>query len=423
MLFCVIRCDKKFNSAVFIMKIQQINFENSRGIKLSAKLELPVDRRPHNYAIFAHCFTCNKNFTAVRYISSALAAKGFGVLSFDFTGLGMSEGDFADTNFSGTVDDLICAAEFLKKNFKAPAVIVGHSLGGAASLLAASQFDEIKAVATVGAPAAPQHVNNLLNGGIAEIKEKGAAEINIGGRPFTIKKQFIEDLEKQNLLSVVREMRGNAFLFLHSPQDRIVAVENAAELFKAVFHPKSFVSLDGADHLLSKKEDALYVGDLIAAWAMRYAEIPAEKGFSTNNQVVAYLGAEEKFTTRIKAGNHGLIADEPESFGGNAFGASPYELVAAGLAACTAMTLRLYADRKKWDLREVYVHIAHEKSHPEDCLNCDAATSKIDKFTRELELIGELDAEQKTRLLEIADRCPVHRTLENMSSVKTRLKN
>lgn len=404
------------------MSIQKISFENSRGGKLAARLELPAVRRPHNYAIFAHCFTCNKNFTAVRYISSALAAKGFGVLSFDFTGLGESEGDFADTNFSGTVDDLICAAEFLKKNYQSPAVIIGHSLGGAASLLAASQLDEIKAVATIGTPSAPQHVTTLLTGGIAEINTKGFASISIGGRLFIIKRQFIDDLKEQNLLSVVREMR-KAFLFLHSPQDRIVNIDNAAELYQTAFHPKSFVSLDGADHLLSNKSDAIYVGDLIAAWATRYAMIPPEKDFSTDRHLVAYLGSEAKFTTQIKVGTHQLTSDEPESFGGNAFGASPYELVAAGLAACTAMTLRLYADRKKWDLREVYVHISHEKSHPEDCLNCDAATSKIDKFTRELELVGDLDAEQRQRLLEIADKCPVHRTLENMSHIKTVLKN
>lgn len=405
------------------MTIQNIVFQNSSGSKLAAKLELPVNRRPHNYAIFAHCFTCNKNFAAVRYISAALAAKGFGVLSFDFTGLGESEGDFADTNFSGSVDDLICAAEFLKENYQAPAVIIGHSLGGAASLLAAHGFDEIKAVATVGTPAAPQHVTKFLQTGIAEINERGAAEINIGGRPFTIKKQFIEDLQEQNLLSVVRQMREKAFLFLHSPQDQIVSVDNAAELYQAAFHPKSFVSLDGADHLLSRREDALYVGDLIASWATRYVEIPPEKDLSTDRQIVGYLGAEEKFTTRIKAGEHQLIADEPESFGGGDFGASPYQLVAAGLAACTAMTLRLYADRKKWNLREVYVHISHEKIHLEDCLNCDAASSKIDTFTRELEIIGDLDAEQRQRLLEIADKCPVHRTLENTAHIKTSLKN
>lgn len=404
------------------MSIQKIVFKNSSGRNLVAKLELPVNRRPHNYAVFAHCFTCNKNFAAVRYISAALAAKGFGVLSFDFTGLGESEGDFTDTNFSGSVDDLICAAEFLRNNYQAPTVIVGHSLGGAASLLAAHGFDQIKAVATIGTPAAPQHVTNLLQHRIAEINEKGTAEINIGGRPFIIKKQFIEDLNEQNLLNVVRTMR-KAFLFLHSPQDKIVPIGNAGDLYGAAFHPKSFVSLDGADHLLSRREDALYVGDLIAAWATRYVEISPEKDLSTKSQIVGYLGEEEKFTTRIRAGEHQLIADEPESFGGNDFGASPYQLVAAGLAACTAMTLRLYADRKKWDLREVYVHISHEKKHLEDCLNCDSTNSKIDTFTRELDLIGDLDAEQRQRLLEIADKCPVHRTLENTVRINTNLKH
>ncbi|CAA9230710.1 MAG: Bll2902 protein [uncultured Adhaeribacter sp.] len=212
-------------------------------------------------------------------------------------------------------------------------------------------------------------------------------------------------------------------MFLHSPQDRIVDIDNTAELFKAVFHPKSFVSLDGTDHLLSKKPDGGYVGELIASWAIRYIEIPPERDFSTKNQVVAYLDTEEKFTTRIKSGKHYLISDEPENVGGNAFGASPYELLAAGLAACTAMTLRLYAARKQWDLREVYVHLSHDKSHAEDCLNSESATSKIDKFTRELEFVGDLEDEQKQRLLEIADKCPVQRTLESVATVETGLKN
>jgi len=405
-----------------IMSMEKISFKNSSGDDLSAKLELPVDRKPHNFAVFAHCFTCNKNFTAVRYVSSALAAEGFGVLSFDFTGLGMSEGDFSETNFSGSVADLICAANFLKENYQAPAVIIGHSLGGAASLLAANELETVKAVATIGTPSAVQHVTNLLAGGIAEIEKKGAAEINIGGRPFTIKKQFVEDLKDQNLLNVVRRMR-KAFLFLHSPQDKIVGVENAAELYGAAFHPKSFVSLDAADHLLSKQEDAIYVGDLIASWSARYVEMPERGELSTNKDIVAYLGNEETFTTEIKAGRHHLTADEPESFGGNDFGASPYALVAAGLAACTAMTLRMYANRKKWNLREVYVHVSHEKSYLEDCQNCATANAKIDHFSRELEIIGELDPEQKSRLLEIADKCPVHKTLESKIHISTKLKD
>ena len=402
------------------MSSENITFENSRGEKLSARIELPIAQKPHNFVIFAHCFTCNKNFRAVRYITRALTAEGFGVLSFDFTGLGMSEGDFADTTFSSSVDDLICAAIYLKENYVPPTLIVGHSLGGAAVILAASKFDDIKAVVTIGTPSAPQHVMNLLKSSIEEIEEKGVAEVNIGGRPFTVKKEFIDDLDNQNLLGIVKDMR-KSFLFLHSPQDMIVGIENAAELYQAVKHPKSFISLDGADHLLSNEKDACYAGDVIANWAKRYIEIPEPKELSTKSHIVAYLDTNEKFTTHIKADQHSLIADEPKSFGGNDFGASPYQLIASGLAACTVMTLRMYAERKKWDLQEVYCHIRHDKTHLEDCRDCENPKSKIDKFTRELELIGNLDDEQKQRLLEIADKCPVHRTLESIVQIETRM--
>jgi putative redox protein len=332
----------------------------------------------------------------------------------------MSEGDFADTTFSSSVDDLICAANYLKENYVAPTLIVGHSLGGAAVILAASQFDEIKAVVTIGTPSAPQHVRHLLESGIEEIEEKGVAEVNIGGRPFTVKKEFIEDLDNQNLLGIVKQMR-KSYLFLHSPQDTIVGIENASELYQAAKHPKSFISLDGADHLLSKEKDACYAGDVIANWAKRYVEIPEPKELSTQSHIVAYLDTNEKFTTHIKADQHSLIADEPKSFGGNDFGASPYQLVASGLAACTVMTLHLYAERKKWDLKEVFCHIRHEKTHLEDCKDCENPKAKIDKFTRELELIGDLNDEQKQKLLEIADKCPVHRTLENVAHIETRI--
>ncbi len=402
------------------MSTEKITFNNSRGELLSANLELPIDQRPHNFAIFAHCFTCNKNFKAVRYVTRSLTAEGFGVLSLDFTGLGESEGDFADTTFSSSVDDLICAANYLKENHRSPSMIIGHSLGGAAVILAASQFDEIKAVVTIGAPSAPQHVKNLLQNGIKELEQNGIGEINIGGRPFNVKKEFLDDLENQNLLGVIRQMR-KSYLFLHSPQDAIVSIENAAELYQAARHPKSFIALEGADHLLSNEKDACYAGDVIGNWSKRYLEIPETKELSTRSHIVAYLGSEEKFTTQIKADTHRLIADEPKSFGGNDFGASPYQLISSGLAACTVMTLRLYAERKKWNLREVYCHIRHEKTHMEDCGDCENPKAKIDKFTRELELIGEMDGEQKQRLLEIADRCPVHRTLEGNAHIETKL--
>ncbi|NNF00557.1 MAG: OsmC family protein [Pyrinomonadaceae bacterium] len=402
------------------MSSEKIKFENSRGEMLSARIALPKDQTPHNFAVFAHCFTCNKNFKAVRYITQALTDEGFGVLSFDFTGLGESEGDFSDTTFSSSVDDLICAANYLEENHRAPNIAIGHSLGGAAVILAASQLDEIKAVVTIGTPSAPQHVKHLLRGGIEEIREKGIAEINIGGRPFNLKKEFIDDLERQDLSGIVKGMR-KSFLFMHSPQDTIVGIENAAELYQAAHHPKSFVSLDGADHLLSKEIDGCYAGDVIANWAKRYIDIPEAKKLSTKSHIVAYLGSEEKFTTQIKADQHHLTADEPKSFGGNDFGPSPYQLVASGLAACTVMTLRMYAGRKKWDLREVFCHVRHEKTHLEDCDDCENPKARIDKFTRELEFIGDLDPEQKQRLLEIADKCPVHRTLEGKAHIETEI--
>lgn len=402
------------------MSSKKINFENSRGEKLSARIEFPIDQKPHNFVVFAHCFTCNKNFRAVRYITKALTGQGFGVLSFDFTGLGESEGEFADTTFSSSVDDLICAASYLEENYTAPTLFIGHSLGGAAVIMASSQLEEVKAVVTIGTPSAPQHVKHLLQSGIEEIREKGVAEVSIGGRPFFVKKEFIDDLDNQNLLGLIRQIR-KSFLFMHSPQDEIVGIDNAAEMYQAAFHPKSFISLDGADHLLSKEEDACYAGDVIANWVKRYVNIPEPAELSTQSHIVAYLDTQEKFTTQIKADQHRLIADEPKSFGGNDFGPSPYQLLSSSLAACTVMTLRMYANHKKWDLQEVFCHVKHEKTHLEDCEDCENPKAKIDKFTRELEVIGDLDEAQRKRLLEIADKCPVHRTLEGKSHIETSL--
>ncbi len=402
------------------MNLHKVNFTNKEGQTLVGRLELPVDRYPHNMAIFAHCFTCTKNLSAVRNISKGLTSLGFGVLRFDFTGLGESDGDFADTNFSGNVEDLIAAAEFLENQYEAPSLLIGHSLGGAAVLFAANRIQSVRAVATIGAPSNPAHVKHLLKSSVEEINAQGQAVVNLSGRDFTIKKQFLDDLESNGLSTAVKEM-SKSLLILHSPQDQTVGIRNAEEIYVQAKHPKSFISLDGADHLLSDRSDSIYVGKTIATWAERYLVVPEQEALKTKHQVVASLDAEDGFTTQMKVGNHYLIGDEPLDFGGNDYGPSPYEYVSAGLSACTAMTLQMYAKRKKWDLQNVEVHTSYSKVHAEDCANCESSGSKIDTFDREIKLSGDLDVTQKKRLLEIADKCPVHRTLESDTLIRTEL--
>ncbi|MET1259809.1 bifunctional alpha/beta hydrolase/OsmC family protein [Flagellimonas sp. DF-77] len=404
------------------MNTTKIEFENRQGQKLVGRLELPVDRHPHNFALFAHCFTCTKNLSAVRNISKSLTANGFGVLRFDFTGLGESEGDFADTNFSGNVEDLVAAAAYLETNYQAPSLLIGHSLGGAAVLFAAGQIDAVKAVATIGAPSNPVHVKQLLRSGIEEIKTTGQAVVNLSGRDFTIKKQFLDDLEANSLPETVKKLR-KPLLILHSPQDDTVGIANAEAIYVAAHHPKSFVSLDGADHLLFNKADSLYVGEVISGWAKRYLKVDGkvDEKLKSNHQVVASLASEDGFTTQMKVGNHYQLADEPLSFGGNDFGPSPYELVSAGLSACTVMTLQLYAKRKGWPLERAEVHTSYSKTHAQDCEDCENNNAKIDTFHRELRLVGELDEKQRKRLVEIADKCPVHKTLHSETQVLTEL--
>lgn len=402
------------------MNLQKMTFKNKDGDTLVGRLELPADRNPHNFALFAHCFTCGKNLSAIKHISRALTANGFGVLRFDFTGLGESEGDFAESNFSGNIEDLVAAAEFLKEHHKSPTLLIGHSLGGAAALYAAPNIPSIKAVATIAAPSNPTHVKRLLKGSLEDIEQLGAAIVKLGEREFTIKKQFLDDLDKTPLSEVLQTL-NKSILIMHSPQDNLVGIKNAEEIYKAGRHPKSFISLDGADHLLTDQNDSRYVGQVIAQWANRYIDIENEKLPDTHHQVVASLGASDGFTTRMKVGNHYQTADEPIKVGGNDFGPSPYELVSAGLAACTAMTLHMYAKRKKWPLANVEVHTSHSKIHSEDCEDCESPTAKLDTFERELKLTGDLDESQKNRLLEIADKCPVHRTLHATVRVNTKL--
>lgn len=402
------------------MSLSKISFTNAEGQTLSGRLELPADQHPHNFALFAHCFTCNKNLGAVRNISRALTSQGFGVLRFDFTGLGESEGDFADTNFSGNVEDLIAAADFLAKEYQAPSLLIGHSLGGAAAIFAAAKINSIKAVATIGAPSDPTHVQHLLRSGLSEIEANGKAIVNLSGRDFTIKKQFLDDLETKSLPAVSKNL-DKALLVMHSPQDTTVGIRNAEEIYHAAKHPKSFVTLDGADHLLMRKEDSLYVGKVIAGWSSRYVDVPEEPRLKSQHHVVASLGNDEGYTTQMKVGNHYMVADEPKSVGGHDFGPSPYELVSAGLSACTAMTIKMYVARKGWDLQNVEVHTSYDKKHMEDCENCEDPTAKIDTFDREIKLEGNLDEKQITRILQIADKCPVHKTLHSETQVITKL--
>ena len=403
------------------MKNRKIIIENSRGVELSCKLELPVDQTPKAYAIFAHCFTCNKNLNAVKNISRALTSKGFGVLRFDFTGLGQSGGDFSETDFSSNIQDLVDVADYMSREIDAPTLMIGHSLGGAAAIFASGEIDSINAVATIGAPSSPQHVQHLFSNGLAEIEKKGIAMVEIGGRPFPISKQFIEDISKKDMAQVVKSLR-KPLLLLHSPQDTIVGVNNASEIYSAAMHPKSFVSLDGADHLLSVKEDSIYAGKVISEWASRYVKSAEKPQLETKYQVAVKIGS-ESLTTDIIAAGHSLTADEPESVGGNNFGPAPYDLLLSSLGACTVMTLRLYADRKKWDLKEVIIHLNHEKRIPKATEGTESNGLKVDHIDKSIQLFGNLDLTQRNRLMEIADRCPVHRSLNSQFVIQSELES
>ncbi|KAB7627672.1 bifunctional alpha/beta hydrolase/OsmC family protein [Alkalilimnicola sp. S0819] len=404
------------------MSSRTVRFHNRRGYELHAALDFPADGQPQAWALFAHCFTCNKNYKAMGHISRALARRGYGVLRFDFTGLGQSEGDFADTDFSSNVADLLAAAEYLEREHQAPALLVGHSLGGAAVLMAAPDLGSVRAVATLAAPAAPEHVLELLRDDLDTLRAKGQAQVNIGGRSFRIRKEFVDDLEAQRLDETVRGL-NRALLVLHSPRDTVVGIDNASKIFLQARHPKSFVSLDSADHLLSAEADAEYVGEVVAAWARRYVgaeEAAVAAAAGDDGYVSASIGA-AGFTTEIRASGHALLADEPRSAGGEGRGPSPYDLLSAGLGACTSMTLRMYADHKGWPLEAVTTRVAHRKIQAQGRAECEQSSGKVDRFAREIALEGALDAEQRGRLLEIAERCPVHKTLQGPIQVSTRL--
>ena len=401
------------------MTTERITFPGHSGDTLSARLDLPDG--PHlATALFAHCFTCSKDIPAARRIAARLASMGIAVLRFDFTGLGHSKGEFANTTFTSNVEDLHAAAAYLTGRGMAPTLLIGHSLGGAAVLRAAGEMAGVTAVVTMGAPYDPEHVTHNFSDALEDIETLGRAEVDLGGRPFTIGKGFVEDVKAQMLGPVIKGLKA-ALLVMHAPRDTVVGIENATNIFTAARHPKSFVTLDDADHLITQPRDAEYAADVIAAWAGRYLNLtPPAPPIGAPEGIVRVSEADPAgFLQDVQAGPHHLLADEPLAYGGTNRGLSPYGLLAAGLGACTSMTLRMYARRKGWPLTHVSVDVSHDKVHAQDARTPSAAN--IDLFRRRITVTGDLSADQRQKLLEVADKCPVHKTLEASSRVETEL--
>lgn len=402
------------------MHSEEFVFAGSDGSPLSARLTLPSGPVRAS-AVFSHCFTCSKDIPAAKRIVSALAHRGLAVLSFDFTGLGHSEGEFANTNFSSNVGDLLLAAQALGERHSPPSLLVGHSLGGAAVLRAAPSLPSVVAVATLGAPSDPSHVTHLFSESLEDIAREGEATVDLGGRPFTIRQQFLEDISATSLEESLRNL-GAALLVMHSPVDQIVGVENAAEIFRGARHPKSYISLDDADHLMRRVQDAEYAASVIASWADRYlpASVPTTSEEAPDGSVVVSEVAPDGFTQDILVGGkHALVADEPLDIGGRDLGPTPYQFVSMGLGACTSMTMRLYARRKKIALTHVSVVVTHDKRHAVECEACETKAPLQDHFHRSISMEGDLTPEDVDALLRIADKCPVHRTLEAVSHIST----
>jgi putative redox protein len=401
---------------------ERFQFTGSEGQQLAAALDTP-ESGIRAYALFAHCFTCGKDVLAASRIAVALAAKGIAVLRFDFTGLGSSEGDFANSTFSSNVADLIRAADHLRETRSAPAILIGHSLGGAAILAAAGQIPDAKAVVTIAAPSDPAHVTNFFRDKIEDIRQRGKVEVSLAGRPFSIKREFLDDIAEHSLTSHIAKLH-KALLVMHSPTDDTVSIDNATKIFVTARHPKSFVSLSGADHLLTDKGDAAYVADMIAAWASRYLEAAAPEQAADSGQsprlVVVRETRNSRFQNSVTVGPHHLLADEPAAVGGADSGPGPYDYVLAGLGACTSMTMRMYAERKSLPLDRVTVTLTHSKIHAEDCAECETRFGMLDQFDRVIAMEGALDAEQRKKLMEIADKCPVHRTLTSEIHIVTK---
>ncbi|NRP70800.1 hypothetical protein ILFOPFJJ_01682 [Ensifer psoraleae] len=404
---------------------QRLQFAGHSGATLAARLDLP-NGPLRGYALFAHCFTCSKDLAAARRIAAELAREGIAVLRFDFTGLGSSEGEFASTNFSSNIADLLSAADYLRQHYQAPSLLIGHSLGGAAVLAVAKDIPEVRAVATIGAPADVGHVLKNFGTSLEEIEKNGAADVDLAGRKFLVRKQFVEDARAQRIRHAVASLK-KPLLILHAPLDQTVGIENANEIFLAAKHPKSFVSLDKADHLLTDPEDAAFAGRVISGWMTRYLAADAPQGTEPVEHVRVMETGEGKFQNAVQAGGHRLFADEPENVGGLDSGPSPYDFLSIALGACTSMTLRLYADHKKLTLGRIGVDVSHAKIHARDCEECTEAErsggARIDHFERVISVDGEVSEELRGKIAEIAGKCPVHRTLEAVARVKTIVKS
>ena len=397
---------------------RKIEFPGSAGSNLAARLDLPVE--PRAFALFAHCFTCGKDAFAAPRIADALTARGIAVLRFDFTGIGGSEGDFANTNFSSNIQDLIAAADYLRKNHAAPSLLIGHSLGGAAVLAAAPHVPEATAVVTIGAPASAAHVTHNFAADLAEINEKGTAKVTLSGRSFTITKQFLDDVAEQNVLAGLAKLK-KALLVCHAPRDEYVGIDNATQIFTTARHPKSFLSLDTADHLLRKREDAIYLAEVIAAWASRYLPAAEKSATLPPGTVEVRETRTGPLAQRVLAGRHVLMAGEPVEAGGDDAGPGPYDYLLAALGACTSMTMRLYADRKGLAAERFSVRLSHRRVHAQDCADCESKEGNIGEITRDITIEGDIPEAARTRLMEIADRCPVHETLTHEIKIRSRL--
>lgn len=405
------------------MPHERFQFTGEGGLQLAAALDTP-DGPIKAYALFAHCFTCGKDVLAAKRIAVALATRGIATLRFDFTGLGSSEGDFANSTFSSNVADLVRAADHLRETRQAPTILIGHSLGGAAILAAAGQIPEAKAVATVAAPSDPAHVTHFFKERIEDIRAQGEGEVSLAGRPFRIKREFLDDVAEQNLMAQVKTLH-KALLVMHSPTDDTVGIDNATNIFLAAKHPKSFVSLAGADHLLTGKQDAAYVADVIGAWAERYVDLatpqPAAEAASAPRNVVVQETRNSKLQQIVTSGPHRLLADEPVSVGGQDSGPGPYDFLLTALGACTSMTMRMYADRKALPVDRITVTLQHGKIYAKDCEECETREGMLDQIDRVIKIEGPaLDADQRKRLMEIADKCPVHKTLTSEVRIVTK---